>query len=67
LLAIFFNKGQTFHALFLRPTLVYGEGLTKLGESLRTVANAHGGRLPTLGGGPSNGMLQYVFGRIWKN
>ncbi|KAL3089157.1 hypothetical protein niasHT_021101 [Heterodera trifolii] len=53
------TNGQPFHALFLRPTFVYGEGEKRLPMALRKVAERHG-EINEIAG-PSNGMLQYIY------
>jgi hypothetical protein len=52
-------SGKAFHALFLRPVLVYGEGDTKLPLALRNIGKTHGGVIQDLAG-PSNGLQQFV-------
>ncbi|KAI6184110.1 3Beta-HSD domain-containing protein [Aphelenchoides bicaudatus] len=52
--------GHPFQATFLRPTLIYGEGETKLPTVLKQVAKTHNNCLPYIEG-PSNGLLQYMY------
>uniref|UniRef100_A0A914DPL5 3-beta hydroxysteroid dehydrogenase/isomerase domain-containing protein n=1 Tax=Acrobeloides nanus TaxID=290746 RepID=A0A914DPL5_9BILA len=54
------KDGKTFHAHFLRPTFIYGEGHTKLINALKTVCELNNGTMP-YAGGSSRGMLQYVY------
>ncbi|KAI6242792.1 3-beta hydroxysteroid dehydrogenase/isomerase domain and NAD(P)-binding domain-containing protein [Aphelenchoides fujianensis] len=58
-----FARQKPFQATFLRSTVLYGEGETKLPAVLKTVAEANGGRLPTVRG-PSNGLLQCTWA-VW--
>lgn len=53
-------NGQTFHALFLRPVIAYGEGDSKLPMALRSVAQRNGGSVHDLAGA-SNGMKQFIY------
>ena len=52
------NLGSIFHAVFLRPVHIYGEGELKLPKALQRIAK-YGGIIPTLEG-HSNGMHQFV-------
>jgi len=55
------NLGKIFHAVFLRPVHIYGEGELKLPKALQRIAAKYGGAIPTLEG-HSNGMHQFVSG-----
>lgn len=53
------NLGSIFHAVFLRPVHIYGEGELKLPKALQRIAK-YGGIIPTLEG-HSNGMHQFIY------
>ncbi|KAI1727724.1 3-beta hydroxysteroid dehydrogenase/isomerase family domain-containing protein [Ditylenchus destructor] len=55
------QNGATFHAVFLRPTFIYGEGDFKLPTALCRIAEKYGGRIPGDIEGSSQGMLQYIY------
>ncbi|CAK5086766.1 unnamed protein product [Meloidogyne enterolobii] len=55
------SNGKIFHAVFLRPVHIYGEGELKLPKALQRIAAKYGGAIPTLEG-HSNGMHQFVSG-----
>jgi nucleoside-diphosphate-sugar epimerase len=56
------SNGKIFHAIFLRPVHIYGEGYIKLPKALQQIADKHGGVVPVLEG-PSNGMHQFIYVR----
>ncbi|KAI1720112.1 3-beta hydroxysteroid dehydrogenase/isomerase family domain-containing protein [Ditylenchus destructor] len=58
-------NGATFHAVFLRPTFIYGEGDLKLPTALCRIAEKYGGRIPGDIEGSSRGLLQYVRTKIF--
>ncbi|KAI6188303.1 3-beta hydroxysteroid dehydrogenase/isomerase domain and NAD(P)-binding domain-containing protein [Aphelenchoides besseyi] len=53
-------NGKPFQATFLRPTMIYGEGETKVPNVLKKVATANGGSLSYIQG-LSNGLLQFMY------
>lgn len=54
------SNGKIFHAVFLRPVHIYGEGELKLPKALQRIAAKYGGAIPTLEG-HSNGMHQFIY------